>query len=322
MDYLTLSCEVHAMMSQTIMWTKTQVQSIYTQPLHALLYEAHTVHRQHHNPHEIEAAILLNIKTGACPEDCGYCSQSAHYDTNLQKEKLFSLDTVLEKAKEAKAQGATRFCMGAAWRHPPDKAMPSLIEMIKAVKALGLETCMTLGMLKPEQASALKEAGLDFYNHNLDTSPEYYDKVVTTRTYADRLKTLEHVQSAGMKVCCGGILGLGETREDRISFLVQLANLSPPLESVPINGLVPVAGTPLSTKAPLDPIEMVRTIATARILMPTSVVRLSAGRTSMSDELQALCFFAGANSIFLGDKLLTTENPSLDHDTQLLHKLG
>jgi biotin synthase len=303
-------------------WTQDQVESIYTQAFMTLLYKAQTVHLAHHRPNEVEKATLLSIKTGACPEDCGYCSQSGHHNTALEKEKLLPVESVLEKAKEAKASGATRFCMGAAWRNPPAKAIPALVGMIEGVKALGLETCMTLGMLDETQAIALKEAGLDYYNHNLDTSPEYYEKIVTTRTYADRLKTLDHVQSAGMKVCCGGILGLGETRVDRISFLKSLANLSPAPESVPINSLVPVAGTPLSNAKSVEPIELVRTIATARILMPKSVVRLSAGRTNMSDELQALCFFAGANSIFLGDRLLTTDNPSASKDEALFEKLG
>jgi biotin synthase len=303
-------------------WTLTQVEQIYTQPFMALLDEAHTVHKAHHPVNEVEMASLFSIKTGACPEDCGYCSQSGHHQTGLEKEKLMTVDVVLEKAKEAKAAGARRFCMGAAWRNPPAKAMPALAEMIEGVKALGLETCMTLGMLDEAQAQSLKDAGLDYYNHNLDTSPEYYAKVVTTRTYADRLKTLENVQSAGMKVCCGGILGLGETRADRISFLMTLANLSPTPESVPINNLVPVTGTPLSNTKAIDPLEFVRTIATARILMPKSMVRLSAGRKSMSDELQALCFFAGANSMFLGDKLLTTPNPTCSDDAQLFEKLG
>lgn len=303
-------------------WTLAQVEHIYTQPFLALLYEAHTVHRAHHQANEVEMATLLSIKTGACPEDCGYCSQSGHHQTGLEKEKLMCLEDVLAKAKEAKEAGAQRFCMGAAWRNPPAKAMPVLTEMIEGVKALGLETCMTLGMLDEGQAKSLKEAGLDYYNHNLDTSPEYYEKVVTTRTYSDRLKTLEHVQSAGMKVCCGGILGLGEARADRISLLMTLANLTPAPESVPINSLVPVEGTPLAGEKAIDPIEFVRTIATARILMPTSMVRLSAGRSKMSDELQALCFFAGANSIFLGDKLLTTANPSCSDDAKLFEKLG
>ncbi|OGV27204.1 MAG: biotin synthase BioB [Legionellales bacterium RIFCSPHIGHO2_12_FULL_37_14] len=303
-------------------WTIKQIEAIYTAPFMSLLYDAHTVHIANHKPNEIEAASLLSIKTGACPEDCGYCSQSGHHNTGLKKEKLMPIDDVLLKAKEAKQNGARRFCMGAAWRCPPKKSMPELMHMIAEVKALGLETCMTLGMLDMEDAANLKTAGLDFYNHNLDTSEEYYPKVTTTRTYEDRLKTLANVQQAGMKVCCGGILGLGETRKDRISLLKTLANLSPQPESVPINNLVPVTGTRMANNEPIDSFEFVRTIATARILMPKSVVRLSAGRTEMNNELQALCFFAGANSIFLGERLLTTDNPLPCLDEQLLQKLG
>lgn len=303
-------------------WTKAQVEQIYNKPFLTLLDEARAIQLAHHKPNEIEMATLLSIKTGACPEDCGYCSQSGHHQTTIEKEKLMSVEAVLEKAKSAKASGARRFCMGAAWRNPPEKALPLLKEMIEQVKALGLETCMTLGMLNEHQVQALKEAGLDYYNHNLDTSPEYYEKVVTTRSYQDRLNTLALVQSSGIKVCCGGILGLGETRDDRISFLTTLANLSPAPESVPINHLVPIEGTPLANEKAVDAIEFVRTIATARILMPQSVIRLSAGRMQMSDELQALCFFAGANSIFLGNKLLTTDNPTASEDELLFKKLG
>lgn len=298
-----------------------QVTSIYQQPFNALLHQAHTIHRQHH-PDTIQLAKLLSIKTGACPEDCGYCSQSGHHQTHVKKEPLMSVEEVLKGAREAKAQGATRYCMGAAWRSPPQKVMPELIEMIKEVKGLGLETCMTLGMLSAEQAAALKEAGLDYYNHNIDTSPTYYDKVVTTRCFSDRLQTLEQVREAGIKVCCGGILGLGETREDRIEFLYTLANMEIPPESVPINRLIPIEGTPLAKAKPVDGIELVRTVATARILMPTSTVRLTAGRTEMSEELQALCFYAGANSVFIGDTLLTENNPSVNADTLLFEKLG
>ena len=267
-------------------------------------------------------ATLLSIKTGACPEDCGYCSQSGHHKTHVEKEKLMSIDQVLASAREAKEGGATRFCMGAAWRSPPASAMPELAEMIAGVKDMGLETCMTLGMLSPEQAQALKAAGLDYYNHNIDTSPSYYEKVVTTRTFSDRLDTLDHVRDAGINVCCGGILGLGETRDDRIEFLLTLANLAEPPESVPINRLIPVQGTPLADAKQVDGIELVRTVATARILMPKSVIRLTAGRTEMSDELQALCFFAGANSVFIGDKLLTEENPQREKDKRLFESLG
>jgi biotin synthase len=265
---------------------------------------------------------LLSIKTGACPEDCGYCSQSGHHKTHVEKEKLMSVEQVLDKAREAKEGGAKRFCMGAAWRCPPDKAFPELEAMIKGVKSLGMETCMTLGMLSREQATQLKEAGLDYYNHNIDTSPSYYDKVVTTRKFSDRLDTLAHVREAGMSVCCGGILGLGESRDDRIEFLMTLANLETPPESVPINRLIAVEGTPLGKMPQVEGIELVRTIATARLLMPASIIRLTAGRTEMSDELQALCFFAGANSVFIGDKLLTEENPQRTKDKLLFEKLG
>lgn len=303
-------------------WNFNEVQSIYEKPFNDLLNEAHQVHREHHNPNSLQLATLLSIKTGACPEDCGYCSQSGHHNTNLEKEKLMSFDDVLEKARLAKENGAERFCMGAAWRSPPLKAMPELIKMIKGVKELGLETCMTLGMLDNEQAAALKDAGLDFYNHNIDTSPSYYEKVITTRKFSDRLQTLENVQQAGINVCCGGILGLGESREDRIEFLLTLVNLESHPQSVPINQLIPVPGTPLGNSKPIDSIELVRTIACARILMPQSAVRLTAGRTQMSDELQALCFFAGANSVFIGDKLLTEDNPKRVSDKNLFAKLG
>lgn len=303
-------------------WDIKEVTAIYEQPFNDLLYAAHTTHLLHHQANALQMATLLSIKTGACPEDCGYCSQSGHHKTHVEKEKLMSVEQVLASARAAKEGGATRFCMGAAWRCPPSKAMPNLAAMIAGVKDMGLETCMTLGMLTPEQASSLKSAGLDFYNHNIDTSPSYYDKVATTRTFNDRLETLENVRSAGINVCCGGILGLGETRADRIEFLYTLANLKVPPESVPINRLIPVAGTPLAAATPVDGIELVRTIATARLLMPTSAVRLTAGRTEMSDELQALCFFAGANSVFIGDKLLTEENPQREKDNILFEKLG
>jgi biotin synthase len=303
-------------------WTLEDVTAIYEQAFNNLLFEAHTTHRLHHPVNAVQMATLLSIKTGACPEDCGYCSQSGHHSTHVEKEKLLSLEQVIESAREAKAGGASRFCMGAAWRSPPAAAMQDLAKMIAEVKALGLETCMTLGMLSPEQAGALKEAGLDFYNHNIDTSPSHYEKIVTTRCFNDRLQTLDHVRKAGIQVCCGGILGLGETREDRVEFLLTLANLDVPPESVPINRLIPVEGTPLAASPRVDGIELVRTIATARILMPNSVVRLTAGRTEMSDELQALCFFAGANSIFIGDKLLTEENPQREKDQRLFASLG
>ena len=303
-------------------WTVEEVTTIYEQPFNDLLNAAHTIHRQYHEANSLELASLLNIKTGACPEDCGYCSQSAHHNTHVEKEKLMSVAQILEAAQIAKEGGATRFCMGAAWRCPPAKAMPELAAMIAGVKDMGLETCVTLGMLSKDQALFLKQAGLDFYNHNIDTSPSYYEKVVTTRRFSDRLDTLENVRLAGINVCCGGILGLGESRSDRIEFLLTLANLEEPPSSVPINRLIPVEGTPLAHAKPVDGIELVRTIATARLLMPESVVRLTAGRTEMSDELQALCFFAGANSVFIGDKLLTEENPRREKDKSLFEKLG
>lgn len=310
------------MTQENKVWTIDSVKEIYTQPFMDLLYKAHCVHREQHDPNRIQPATLLSIKTGTCPEDCGYCSQSAHYDTHVQKENLMCIDDVLASARAAKENGAKRFCMGAAWRNPPPKAMPKLQEMIAGVKALGMETCMTLGMLNQEQAQLLKEAGLDYYNHNIDTSPSYYEKVVTTRKFSDRLDTLEQVRLAGINVCCGGILGLGETQDDRIEFLLTLANMTPAPESVPINRLIPVEGTPLANARQVDGIELVRTIATARILMPTSAIRLTAGRTEMSDELQAMCFFAGANSVFLGDKLLTEDNPRCEKDARLFTQLG
>lgn len=310
------------MNQREIKWTMQQISELYSQPFNDLLHQAHTIHRAHHDANSLQFATLLSIKTGACPEDCGYCSQSGHVKTHVEKENLLSVDQVLKSAQEAKEGGAKRFCMGAAWRCPPEKVMPQLQQMIEGVKALGLETCMTLGMLSPEQAKCLKEAGLDYYNHNIDTSPSYYEKVVTTRKFSDRLATLDHVRDAGISVCCGGILGLGETRDDRIEFLFTLANMETPPESVPINRLIPVEGTPLAKAQPVEGIELVRTIATARIIMPSSVVRLTAGRTEMSEELQALCYFAGANSVFIGDKLLTEENPQRVIDGALFSKLG
>lgn len=303
-------------------WKQQDIAAIYTQPFNDLIFEAHTIHRRHHPANSLQVATLLSIKTGACPEDCGYCAQSGRYATHVEKEKLMSVEQVLEKAREARDGGAARFCMGAGWRCPPDKVFPELKAMIEGVKSLGLETCMTLGMLNSEQAQSLKESGLDFYNHNIDTSPSYYEKVVTTRKFSDRLETLENVRQAGISVCCGGILGLGETRDDRIEFLMTLANLETPPESVPINRLIPVEGTPLANAPAVEGVELVRTIATARILMPASAIRLTAGRTAMSDELQALCFFAGANSVFIGDKLLTEANPQRDKDKILFEKLG
>lgn len=300
----------------------TEIRQLYQQPLNDLLFQAQSIHRQYHDPNALEFATLLSIKTGACPEDCGYCAQSGHVKTHVEKEKLMTIEEVLKSAQAAKDGGARRFCMGAAWRCPPEKVMPQLKEMIQEVKALGLETCMTLGMLNQEQADDLKTAGLDFYNHNIDTSPSYYDKIVSTRKFEDRLDTLNKVRTAGINVCCGGILGLGETQEDRIEFLMTLANMETPPQSVPINKLIPVEGTALAQSEPIDGIELVRTIATARILMPKSMVRLTAGRTLMSDELQAMCYFAGANSVFIGDKLLTEENPQRDKDNLLFAKLG
>jgi len=298
------------------------IEQLFNMPFMELLYEAQTVHRQHFSYREMECCTLLSIKTGRCPEDCAYCPQSAHYDTGLEREKLFDLDDVLTHAKEAKENGAVRFCMGAAWRSPPKKELPKVIEMIKAVKALGLETCVTLGMLDKDQARQLSEAGLDFYNHNLDTSPDYYKSIITTRNYQDRLDTLNHVREAGINVCCGGIIGMGESRKDRIELLLQLAALPEPPKSIPVNRLIPIEGTPLAQASDIDNFEFIRTIAITRILMPGSVIRLSAGRESMSEEMQTLCFMAGANSIFYGEKLLTANNPDADADAALFQKLG
>jgi len=303
-------------------WSDKDISALFDMPLNDLLFEAQQTHRQHFNPNEVQVSTLLSIKTGKCPEDCGYCPQSVRYDTDLEDEPLMPLDQVIAAAKEAKAKGSSRFCMGAAWRSPKDRDMVPVIEMVKAVKDLGMETCLTLGMLTDNQTSQLKEAGLDYYNHNLDTSPDFYGDIITTRTYQDRLDTLQRVRDAGMNVCCGGIVGMGEGRKDRVGLLKELANQTQHPESVPINMLVKVEGTPLSDTKDLDPIEFVRSIAVARIMMPKSYVRLSAGREAMSDEMQALCFFAGANSIFYGEKLLTTPNPSADHDKQLFERLG
>ncbi len=303
-------------------WTFQQVQALFAQPFNDLLFQAQSVHREHFDPNEVQISTLLSIKTGACPEDCKYCPQAGIYNTGLEKEKLLEIERVLVEAKAAKNNGATRFCMGAAWRSPSNKDMPQVIEMVKDVKALGLETCMTLGMLTDSQAQGLADAGLDYYNHNLDTSPEYYGEVITTRTYQDRLDTLGSVRNAGMKVCCGGIVGMGETTADRIGLLVQLANLPEHPESVPINMLVKVPGTPLENEAALEPFEFIRTIAVARIIMPLSHVRLSAGREDMNEQMQALAFHAGANSIFYGEKLLTTPNPAANKDMQLFDRLG
>ncbi|WP_085025927.1 biotin synthase BioB [Ensifer aridi] len=295
---------------------------IYNLAFNDLLFRAQQVHREHFDPNAIQMSRLLSIKTGGCPEDCGYCSQSAHYPTGLKASKLMEVERVLTEARKAKEGGATRYCMGAAWRNPKDRDMDALVSMVEGVRAMGMETCMTLGMLTPEQSARLAEAGLDYYNHNIDTSERYYSEIITTRSFADRLETLTNVRDAGIKVCAGGILGMGETVEDRISMLVKLANLAVPPESVPINMLIPIPGSKLADAAPVDPIDFVRTIALARILMPRSHVRLSAGRTEMSDEMQALCFFAGANSIFVGETLLTADNPGEDHDAALFRRLG
>jgi biotin synthase len=303
-------------------WRAGEVLALFEQPFSDLLYQAHSLHRQHFVPNAVQLSTLLSIKTGACPEDCAYCPQSARYHTGVKTEPLMELDAVKAAAREAKAAGATRFCMGAAWRAPKDRDIAAVSEMVREVKAMGLETCLTLGMLKEPQAQKLAEAGLDYYNHNLDTSERYYKEIITTRDYGDRLETLAHVRDAGIKVCCGGIVGMGETRQDRVEFLRTLANLPQHPESVPINNLVQVAGTPLDGAAAIDPLEFVRTLAVARILMPRAYVRLSAGRSEMSDELQALCFFAGANSIFYGEKLLTTGNPQNDRDRALFTRLG
>ncbi|MBR9866291.1 MAG: biotin synthase BioB [Oceanospirillales bacterium] len=303
-------------------WSEQEVQALFDLPFNDLLFQAQLVHRQNFNPNEVQVSTLLSIKTGACPEDCKYCPQSGHYNTGLEKERLMQVEAVLEKAKKAKETGSTRFCMGAAWKHPADKDMPYVIEMVKGVKALGLETCMTLGMLDEGKAGQLAEAGLDYYNHNLDTSPEFYDKIITTRSFQDRLDTLHHVRESGMKICSGGILGMGETANDRIGLLRQLANLPKQPESVPINMLVKVKGTPLENADDLDNLDFIRTIAVARIMMPQSHVRLSAGRESMSDEMQAMTFMAGANSIFYGECLLTTPNPETHRDLQLFKRLG
>lgn len=303
-------------------WPLLTAKKIYYLPLNDLLFRAHSIHRAHFDPNAVQMSRLLSIKTGGCAEDCGYCSQSAHYPTGLKASKLIEVERVISEARKAKEGGATRYCMGAAWRSPKDRDMEAVVAMVRGVRALGMETCMTLGMLSPEQSAALAEAGLDYYNHNIDTSERFYGEVITTRTFADRLETLSNVRDAGIKVCAGGILGMGETVEDRISMLVTLANLPSPPESVPINMLIPIPGSKLADAAPVDPIDFVRTIALARILMPKSHVRLSAGRTEMSDEMQALCFFAGANSIFVGETLLTAENPGEDHDAGLFRRLG
>lgn len=303
-------------------WTRAEAEALFALPFADLIHRAQLAHRAYHDPNAVQRSALLSIKTGACPEDCKYCPQSARYHTGLKVERLMSLDAVLERARAAKAAGASRFCMGAAWRSPRDKDLAKVAEMVREVRALGLETCATLGMLTPAQARTLAEAGLDYYNHNLDTSPEFYGEIISTRTWDDRIETLAAVREAGIKVCCGGIVGMGESRADRAGLLVALANLPTHPESVPINRLVRVPGTPLADAVELDAFEFVRTIAVARILMPASIVRLSAGRETMSEELQALCFLAGANSIFHGERLLTTGNPDVDADQALFDKLG
>ncbi|ACV33630.1 biotin synthase BioB [Accumulibacter sp.] len=303
-------------------WTVAEVEALYQLPLMDLIYRAQQVHRENFDANAIQRSTLLSVKTGGCSEDCGYCSQAARYTTGTEREALLPLDEVIAAAQAAKDKGASRFCMGAAWRGPKDKDLAKVTEMIRAVKGLGLQTCVTLGMLKEGQADELKEAGLDYYNHNLDTDASFYGQVITTHKHADRIDTLGQVREAGLKVCSGGIIGMGESRRNRAALIVQLANLNPPPESVPINNLVPIPGTPMAALAPIDNFEFVRTIAAARITMPASFVRLSAGRQAMAEELQALCFLAGANSIFYGDKLLTTGNPEADRDEALFEKLG
>lgn len=303
-------------------WTRAEVKALFTLPFPDLIFQAQAVHRMHFDPRQVQISTLLSIKTGGCPEDCAYCPQSARYETGVKASKLMEVESVLAQARAAKEAGAARFCMGAAWREPKDRDLDAVCLMVEEVKALGMETCVTLGMLTAGQAQRLKQAGLDYYNHNLDTSSEYYGRIITTRTYQDRLDTLEHVRQADIRVCCGGIVGMGESREDRVGMIVTLATLPAHPESVPINMLVRVEGTPLGRSPGLDPIEFVRTIAAARITMSESVVRLSAGREDMTDEMQALCFLAGANSIFYGPKLLTTPNPAPSRDMQLLDRLG
>ncbi|EIV1638533.1 biotin synthase BioB [Vibrio parahaemolyticus] len=303
-------------------WTHDEVRDLMEKPFMDLLFEAQLVHRQYQQTNHVQVSTLLSIKTGACPEDCKYCPQSARYTTDIEKERLMEVERVLDAAQKAKNAGSTRFCMGAAWKNPKERDMPHLTDMVKGVKDMGLETCMTLGMLTPEQAKQLANAGLDYYNHNLDTSPEFYGNIITTRTYQDRLDTLSHVRDAGMKICSGGIIGMGESANDRAGLLVELANLPTHPESVPINMLVKVKGTPLETVDDVEPFDFIRLIAIARIMMPQSAVRLSAGRENMNEQMQALCFMAGANSVFYGCKLLTTPNPSEDKDMMLFKKLG
>jgi len=303
-------------------WTRDEIAALFDLPFNDLMFQAQVVHRQFFDPNEVQISTLCSIKTGACPEDCKYCPQSARYDTGLEKERLMKVEAVLEEARAAKASGATRFCMGAAWRSPKKKDMPYVTQMVKDVKSLGLETCMTLGMVSEDQATELADAGLDYYNHNLDTSPEFYGDIITTRTYQDRLNTLGNVRAAGMKVCSGGIVGMGEGQSDRVGLLHQLATMDKHPESVPVNMLVRVEGTPLADQADLDPFDFIRTIAVARVIMPKSHVRLSAGREEMNEQMQSMAFMAGANSIFYGEKLLTTPNPEANKDMMLLKRLG
>ncbi|WHQ46616.1 MAG: biotin synthase BioB [Candidatus Midichloria sp.] len=303
-------------------WSFEEAFELFNSPFHELIYQAQTAHRENFDPKKIQVSTLLSIKTGSCPENCSYCPQSAHFDTGLKKEGLMELERVLEAARKAKEAGSQRFCMGAAWKGPRDQDLEKVCEMVKEVKKLGLETCVTLGLLKAHQAQMLKDAGLDFYNHNIDTSPGYYEEIITTRCFNDRLNTIDNVQKAGIKVCCGGILGMGESNEDRINMLLVLANMDNPPESVPINKLIRIPGTPLEGAEEVNPIDFVRTIAVARIMMPKSYIRLSAGRSEMSEELQALCFFSGANSLFYGEQLLTAPNPVPYQDNQLFERLG
>ncbi len=303
-------------------WTVAEVEALFALPFNDMLFRAQQVHREHFDPNAVQRSTLLSIKTGGCSEDCGYCSQSARYDTGLEKETLLPLNEVLENARAAKAKGSTRFCMGAAWRGPKEKDLAPVLDMVREVKAMGLETCVTLGMLKDGQAEQLKEAGLDYYNHNIDTSPEFYGQIITTHTLQDRLDTLDKVRDAGINVCCGGIVGLGETKKSRAALIAELANMNPPPDSVPINNLVQIEGTPLGSAEAIDPFDFVRVIAAARITMPESFVRLSAGRQELGDGFQALCFMAGANSIFYGERLLTTDNPDADADDKLFARLG
>ncbi|MBF0265265.1 MAG: biotin synthase BioB [Gammaproteobacteria bacterium] len=303
-------------------WKYEEVVALFQLPFNDLIFRAHTIHREHFDPNKVQISTLSSIKTGRCAENCGYCSQSAHFDTGLESEALVAIDSVIEDAKQAKKNGADRFCMGAAWSRPNKRDFPIVLEMIKGVKALDMEACVTLGMLDSDQVAQLKDAGLDYYNHNIDTSPEYYDKIVTTRSFQDRLDTISKVRASGINVCSGAILGMGESEKDRISLLIQLANMDEHPDSVPINMLVPIEGTPLYNSEKINPIDFIKTVAIARIMMPATWVRLSAGREEMSDEMQALCYFVGANSIFYGERLLTTDNASQNHDKQLLQQLG